>query len=229
LFTENLKIQKLKEIAKDLYKTCPAHDFEHIMRVYNLCNHLAENENIDIEVLQAATLLHDIGGIKEMNDSSGKTDHALEGAKIAEPILENLGFSEEKINHIKDCIISHRFKTENRPKTREAEILFDADKLDSLGAIGIARHISWVGRNNANIFKKVDDIQKYADDNLCGKINGRIQDKTKHSPQIEFEIKTKFLKDKLYTEKGREIAKERTEFFKNFLDRLERECNGEFC
>ena len=163
-----------------------------------------------------------------MDDSTGNTDHALLGAEIAEPILKDLGFSEEKIKHIQDCIISHRYKTGNKPKTEEAKILFDADKLDSLGAIGVARHLVWVGRNNANIYKKVN-IEEYAKENLCGKINGRIQDKTKHSPQIEFEIKTKFLKDRLYTEKARKVAIERTEFFKKFLDRLERECNGEFC
>ncbi|MBU0899152.1 MAG: HD domain-containing protein [Nanoarchaeota archaeon] len=222
----NSKIQKIKEaVEKEL--SCSAHNMDHVMRVYRNCLSIAKNKDVDMEVLQAAAILHDIGAVKEMHDNTGNTDHAMIGAEMAEPILKELGFSDDKIKHVKDCIISHRYKTENKPKTKEAEILFDADKIDALGAIGIARSFSWVGKNNANIYRKVN-IEEYAKENLTdGKINGRIIDKTKHSPQIEFEIKGKFLIDKLYTKKAKEIAKERIKFFKNFLDRMEREINGE--
>ncbi len=83
-----------------------------------------------------------------------------------------------------------------------------------------------MGKNNANIYKKTD-IEEYKKENLGNQINGRIQDKTKHSPQIEFETKTKFLIEKLYTEKAKKICLERTEYYKNFLDRLEQEIKGE--
>ena len=76
----------------------------------------------------------------------------------------------------------------------------------------------------------LDDIKVvfyHIKDNLKGGINGKIQDKTSHSPQIEFETKLKFLKDKLYTRKAKEIARERTEYFENFLNRLEEEIKGE--
>ena len=218
------KFQKIKEIVeKEL--SCSAHNMDHIIRVYNLSLNLAENKDVDLDVLKAAALLHDIARVKEDNDHTGNTDHAILSSEMAVPILKNLGFSEEKIKHIQDCIISHRYRTGNEPKTEEAQILFDSDKLDVVGAIGIARSFVWVGRNNAKIYADVD-IDEYIKDNLRGKINGRIQDKTKHSPQIEFETKLKFLTDRLYTKKAKEICKERLGFYKSFLDRLEKEIGG---
>ncbi len=219
------KFQKIKEaVEKEL--SCSAHSMDHVMRVYNLALHIAENEDVDLDVLKASTLLHDIARVKEDNDSTGKTDHAILSSEMAVPILKELDFLDEKIKHIQDCIISHRYRTGNKPKTKEAQILFDADKLDTLGAIGIARSFVWIGRNNAKIYTDTN-VEKYINENLGGKINGRIQDKTKHSPQIEFEIKLKFLITKLHTEKAKEICKERIEFYKSFLDRLKKEINGE--
>jgi len=220
------KFQKIKEIVAKELKYCSAHDMEHVKRVYNLCLKFAKNKEVDLEVLKAAAFLHDIGGMKELDDPTGQTDHAIVSTEMAEPILRNLDFSEDKIKHIKECIISHRYKTDNRPKTEEAKILFDADKLDALGALGIARDFVWVGRNRAKIYSK-PDTEEYIKDNLVGeKTNGRIKDKTRHSPQIEFEVKSKFLKDRLYTEEGRKIAEERTKFMKAFLDKLEEEIKG---
>jgi len=220
----NPKFQKIKEIVeKEL--SCSAHNMDHIMRVYNLSLHLAEDENIDLDVLKASALLHDVARVKEDNDHTGKTDHAILSSEIAMPILKSLDFSYDKIKHIQDCIISHRYRTGNEPKTKEAQILFDADKLDTLGAIGIARSFVWVGRNNAKIYTNTN-IENYIDENLGGKINGRIQDKTKHSPQIEFETKLKFLINKLHTQKAKEICNERIKFYTNFLDRLKDEVEG---
>lgn len=221
------KLQKIKAIVEKELKYCSAHDMDHVIRVYNLSLKLAENEDVDLDVIKAAALLHDIGGMKEANDLSGKFDHAVEGAKMVYPILKDLGYQEEKIKHIQDCIISHRYRTENKPKTKEAEIIFDADKLETVGAIGIARAFSWIGKNKAKIYKKIDNMEKYIEENLGGKINGRIQDKSKHSVQINFETKDKFIIDMLYTKKGKEIAKKRLDFYKIFLDRLEKEINGE--
>ncbi len=219
------KIEKIKEIVKKELAFCSAHNFDHVMRVYNLALHLAENENVDLDVIKVAVLLHDIGGKKEVDDPTGKTDHAIESAKMAEPILNNLGYSKEKIEHIQDCIISHRYRTENKPQTQEAKIVFDADKLETVGAIGIARAFVWVGRNNAHLYKKID-INEYARENLGGKINGRIQDKIKHSPQINWETKDKHILNYLYTKKAKQVAKDRMIFSEKFFKRLENEING---
>lgn len=219
------KIEKIKETVKKELAFCSAHNFDHVMRVYNLALHLAKNENVDLDVIKAASLLHDVGGKKEVDDPTGKTDHAIESAKMVEPILNNLGYSKDKIKHIQDCIISHRYRTENKPKTKEAKIIFDADKLETVGAIGIARAFVWVGRNNAHIYKNAD-INEYVKKNLGGKINGRIQDKTKHSPQINWETKDKHILNYLYTDKAKQVAKDRMIFSENFFKRLEGEING---
>jgi uncharacterized protein len=221
------KFEKIREIIKE--KTWASdHNIDHINRVYSFAMRIGEGENIDWDVLKAAVLLHDIAGAEEQNDPTGKTDHAVLGAQISRPILENLGFPEEKIRHIQDCILSHRYRTNNTPKTLEAKILFDADKLDATGAIGVARAFSWIGRNNAHIFKKLENMDEYIKENLEGGVaNGRIKDKTKHSPQINFETKEKFLVDQLYTQKAKEICAERVTYYKNFLDRLEKEIKSE--
>ncbi len=222
------RIEKIKEIVSGMAMGSD-HTIDHIMRVHALCLKLvkAEKEKVDLEVLESATLLHDIGQGKEAVDDSGKTDHAIESAKMAKSILEGLGFSENKIKHIQDCIVSHRYKNEYEPKTIEAKLLFDSDKLDALGAIGIARMYIWLGRNDGHIFKEVENIEEYARENLSGKVGGRIQDKTKHSAQLEFETKTKFIVNKLHTKTGKEIGRKRLKFFKDFLDRLKKEVNGE--
>jgi len=211
-----------KHLASD---NDPAHNIEHVMRVYNLAINLAKGEKIDLDVVKIAVLLHDIGGAQERKDPSGKTDHAIESAKLAKPFLIKLDLPENKIEHILDCIISHRYRSEQKPKTLEAKIVFDADKLETVGAIGIARAFVWVGKNNAHIYKKVD-IEEYAKENMFGKINGRIQDKTKHSPQINWETKDKHVVNYLYTKKAKLIAKRRIEFSEKFLLKLEKEIKG---
>jgi uncharacterized protein len=221
------KFEKIKEIVSERLKDCSAHDIEHVERVYNLCLYLAKDKKTDLEVLKIAALLHDIGGLEEINDPTGQIDHAVVGAEMAGSILKDLGFSKNKIEHIQDCIISHRYKNKHEPKTIEAKILFDADKLDALGAIGLARGFVWVGRNKAKIYSK-PNLEEYIKDNLVGgKTNGRIKDKTMHSPQIEFETKWKFIKDRLHTKEAKELAQKRIEYSKSFLDKLENEATGE--
>jgi len=225
--TMNEKIKKIKQFAEKCLKqdACSAHNMDHVMRVYNLAMKIAKKEKVDKEVIQAAVLLHDIGGPKERNDHTGKVDHAAESAKMAKPLLKELGYSDKKIKQILDCIMSHRYRSNNRPKTKEAKIVFDADKLETVGAIGIARGFVWVGKNNAHIYRKVE-IEKYSKENLGGKINGRIKDKTKHSPHLNWETKDKYILKYLYTKKAKEIARERMKFLENFLNKLEREIKG---
>lgn len=223
-------MEKIFQNIKQLVErelSCSAHDMEHTLRVYNLCLKLSEGEDVDLDVLKASALLHDIGRVNEDNDSTGKTDHALLSAEMAEEILNEINFPHSKIQHVKDCIISHRYRTGITPETIEAKILFDADKLDTLGAIGVARCYVWVGRNNAKIYRKMNP-EEYAKENLDGTIKGRIKDKTKHSPQIEYETKIKHLVDKLHTSKAKEMGKERLNYFKNYLERLEKEIEGDF-
>lgn len=218
----NQRIEKIREKMEEAL-SCSVHNLNHVNRVYNLCLTLAENEKVDLEALGAAALLHDIAREKESKD----TDHAILGAEMAYPILKNLGFEEDRIKHIQDCITTHRYRNNNEPKTIEAKILFDADKLDALGAVGVARSFMWTGKNGAQLYKKPANLQEYIDNNLGGNERGRIQKNEEHSPQIEYETKFKNIKDKMYTKKGREVAIEKTKYMKDFLDRLEKEVQGE--
>ncbi|MDO8524684.1 MAG: HD domain-containing protein [bacterium] len=219
------KLQKLKEIVeKEL--SCSAHSLDHTTRVYNFALNLAEGESIDKEVLEAAVLLHDIARAKEDTDSSGNTSHALLGAEMAESILGELEFSEEKIRHIMDCIRAHSFKGGN-PKTIEAKILFDADKIDSLGCVGIARAFAIGGQYGQKIYSEVP-LEEYIKDNLVGgELDGKIKDVSRHAPNLEFETECKFVPGRLYTEKAKEFAKQRLDFMNQFFERLKKELKGE--
>jgi uncharacterized protein len=111
------KYQKLKEIVeKELKEASPAHDVSHVIRVYNLCLHLAKYEfDADLDVLKTAALLHDIARVREGQD----VDHAVLGAEMSEKILRELAYPKEKINLIKHCIIAHRFRSGNEPKQKK--------------------------------------------------------------------------------------------------------------
>ena len=220
--------RKIREIVEKEV-SCSSHNMTHIDSVHNTCLLLAKGEKVDLDVLRAAALLHDIARVMEDSDPTGNTDHALLGAEIAAPILEEARFSDEKIRHVQDCIITHRSRTDRKPQSLEAKILFDADKLDSIGAVGLFRAIMWVGKHRAKIYDKTDkeSVEKYIEANLGGKVNGRIQDKSRHSIQMDYVTKTRFLLEKLHTERAKEVGKERLEFFKAFIDRLEQEMRGE--
>jgi uncharacterized protein len=114
-----------------------AHDFDHVLRVYNIALKLAKNQKVNLEVIKIAVLLHDIGMGKEIKNSF--CDHAIESAKLAKPFLIKLGLKTKKIQHILDCIESHRYRNEQCPQTLESKIVHDADKIDGIGAVGIAR------------------------------------------------------------------------------------------
>jgi uncharacterized protein len=208
-----------KELAKD-----PSHTLDHIIRVYKIAMLIVETEkNVNVDILKTAILLHDIARLIEDKDNSGKTDHAILGAKMAENILANQKHSKDDIEKITHCISSHRYRSEFKPRSIEAKILFDADKIDLLGAIGIARLFMIAGKYNQKLFSS-EPIDVYIRKNLVGgKINGRIKEKSKHSPNIEFKTKIVKIPDKLYTQKAKELAKERIEFMDSFFHKLEKE------
>jgi len=221
---ENIKLEKIKEIVEGEL-SCSAHNLDHVMRVYKLCVLLSKYEkDVDMEILVPAALLHDIARVKESSDKTGKTDHAVVGSEMAEKILQELSYEDEKIERIKHCIIAHRFRTGNEPKTIEAKILFDADKLDAIGAIGISRSFMLAGQFNQRIFDEQSN-EKYLSQNAVE--NGRLKDVSKHSPLIEYELKFKKIPDKLYTDKAKEIGTQRLIFMKSFFNRLNLEMNSE--
>jgi uncharacterized protein len=226
------KYRQLKKIVeKEMEGASPAHDVNHVMRVYNLCLELAKCEpNVDLDVLRTAALLHDIARTRE--DKQGHihvldVDHSILGAEMSNKILRDLGCSEEKIEHVKHCIASHRFRGENPPRTIEAKILAEADKLDVLGATGIARSFMIGGECGQKLYSDTP-IDDYIKENLVGgKSNGRIIDPSKHASNLEFETKFKQIPNRLYTQRAREIAIERLEYMRQFFERLKNEINGQ--
>jgi len=223
----NEKYKKIQEVVtKEL--SCSAHDLEHVFRVHKFCLYLANYESsVNLDVLNTAALLHDIAKVKEDLDNSGNTDHALLGAEMAEAILKELGYT-ENLDHIIQCIRTHRFKGDNKPETLEAKILFDADKIDILGSIGIARSYMIAGRYGQSIYNDtlIDD---YIKDNLVGgDLKGRIMNNSKHSPNLEFEIKIKKIPENLFTDKAKEIARQRIDFMENYFSQLKKDILVEF-
>jgi len=220
------KSERIKRIV-ERELSCSAHNMDHVLRVYKMCLHLAQAEkNVDIEIIKAAALLHDIARVKEDKDKTGRTDHAVLSAEMAEKILKKMKYPEEKIKKIKHCILAHRFRSETKPETKEARILFDADKLDVLGAIGVARSFIMAGQYGERIYADVD-IEEYMKKNIVGgKPDGRIKNISMHAPNIEFELKFKRIPKVLHTKKAKEIAKERMRFMNEFFRRMKLESEG---
>jgi uncharacterized protein len=111
------------------YMNDGAHDCQHIYRVLYFALDVANEFNIDKDVLIAASLMHDIG--RDAQFKNQKCDHAIVGAYMAYNYLLEIGWDEIKAAHVRDCIATHRFRNSNPPESIEAKILFEADKLDS--------------------------------------------------------------------------------------------------
>jgi uncharacterized protein len=221
------KLQEIRGFVEE-EMSCLAHDMDHVMRVYGMCMRLAEDERgIDLNVLRAAALLHDIARVEEYGDPSGMTDHAVLGADKAARVLQGLGYPDEKIGRIRHCIVSHRFRGGVEPETREAKILFDADKLDMVGAVGIARSFIIAGQYGQRIYSDTP-MDEYARENLVGGTpGGRIKDISNHTPNLEYDIKLKHVPSRILTERARELIRERSAFMDEFFERLRREIAGE--
>lgn len=216
-------MEKIKAVAREYLKDS-AHDFAHTLRVYKNCLVIAEDmPSVDLELLSVASLLHDVAKVKEDEDATGKTDHAVLGAQMALQILLELGFGEEFARKVSDIISTHRFRADNPPQTLEAKILFDADKLDVLGAIGVARSFAIAGRYGQDLYNDVC-VEDYIRDNLIGgSAKGRIKDISKHTPKMEFMLKLRLVPDRMFTQKGAQLARERLEYMESFFKRLDQE------
>ncbi|MFQ5531840.1 MAG: HD domain-containing protein [Candidatus Nanoarchaeia archaeon] len=209
IFFINLK-NKIQPYFEDAN---PCHDLMHTERVLNLAVKIGEVEGGDLEIIKLAALLHDIGR-KQQDDCDGKICHAEEGAKIARKILEEEKLNTEKIDKIIHCIETHRFRGNKVPESKEAIILSDADKLDSIGAIGVGRACNFAGRIGAYVHNP----------------NINLEDTTTYSKEDsayrEFLDKLRFIKDKIQTNEGKRIAQQRHDFMEEFFRRANKECEG---
>jgi len=200
-------IKKIEEEAKKYYEELPpSHDWSHIERVGNLAGYIGKKEGANLYILKLVTALHDVGRKKE---SISGQDHAIISAKIAEPILKNHGLEKEIREQVLHCIISHRSRDEHRPKTIEAKSFFDADKLDAIGAIGIARAFAVCGERG---------LKLYSNKGFLG--TGYEKE---HSPLTEYLFKLSKIKEGMQTETGKVLALERDTYTKEFFERLQKE------
>ena len=204
------------ELMENYMRSCmedSAHDREHIYRVlYNALEIAKEEANVDYDVLIAACLLHDIGRKEQFADST--LCHALVGGEKAERFLVNNGFDADFSQKVKHCIQTHRFRKSMQPESIEAKILFDADKLDVTGALGIARTLLYQGNLAEPIYRVLPD--------------GRISDGTEDQSSSffhEYKFKLEKLYDKFYTAKGTQLAQQRREIAVAFYESLYREVN----
>lgn len=184
-----------------------AHDRLHIFRVLYHAVDIAKHYDVDDEVLITATLLHDIG--REQQIKNIDLDHAIIGAEMAHTFLSNNYFADDKIEHICDAIRTHRFRSNNPPKTIEAKILFDADKLDVSGAIGIARTLVYKGAVGEMLYS-VDDHGMI--------VRGDLD--TDATFFHEYNYKLKGLYQKFYTDVARDMALEREAAAKAYYNDL---------
>src|SRR5512138_535888 len=143
---EEAIISAAREVSEAIHRGfAPSHDFSHVERVYRLAERIAREEGTDLFIVRMAALLHDIGRAEESKANSPEDIHEELSVRMAGPLLDGLGVPGDKKEAILHAIATHRHRRGGEPRTPEAKCLFDADKLDSLGAVGIARSYLWLG------------------------------------------------------------------------------------
>jgi uncharacterized protein len=213
--SENRIIETTRDFARQsLADAASSHAWDHTLRVFNLCMHIGGMEGADPVVLQIASYLHDVG--RPFQDSSrGLVCHAEKGAAIATDLLMGLDLVPETRANILHCIRSHRFRGSVRPETIEAKVLFDADKLDSIGAVGIGRAFLFAGEVGARLHGPevtIEETRPYTSEDTAYR---------------EFRLKLRRIKDRMLTTEGRRMAEERHAFMESFFERFLQEVEGE--
>lgn len=206
------KFNNLCEDVRRHFATAPkCHDWDHTRRVLHNAKLIAETEGGDLEVLEVAAVMHDYARPEEM-ESRGKVCHAQIASELVKKILPEFGFTDksfiEKVSH---CVLTHRIRNSHIPESLEAKILFDADKLDSIGAIGIGRAFHFAGRFAARVHNTKEEA-----------LNSEAYSEN-DSAYREFLVKLKDIHKKLLTKTGRKIGEERHIYMLHFFDQLNNE------
>ena len=211
----NPMIHHLSETSRQLFENARgSHDWEHTLRVHRLCTRIGPKEGADMIVLEAAAILHDIGRPAQ-DASQGAICHATHGAEMARDILNALHCDPARKANIIHCVRTHRFRGEAVPQTLEAKVLFDADKLDAIGAVGVARAYQFAGELGAclhNPHLAPEETESYSKNDTGYR---------------EFVVKLSRIKDRMLTFHGRQMALERHAFMSTFFDRFLKEYTGD--
>ena len=210
---DNNFFESLKEKIQPYFEKSGTHDFAHTQRVYNLAVKIGKEENADLDIIKAAAILHDIARKKE--DDGEVECHAEEGSKMAGEILKESGFPEDKIKGVVHAISVHRYSKGLKPETKEAKIVQDADRLDALGAINIARTFDRGAKRNRAIYNPEIPINESYSGSSETSINHFYEKILKLEPET------------FMTKTAQKIAKGRYEYTKNFVERFRKEWEGE--
>ena len=204
------RFNDLMAAALPLYKGADsAHDQGHAMRVLKLAEIIGKAEGADLTVLRPAALLHDIGcAPKHLGKEKESEDRTL---VIARALLAKAGYSLKEMNAVLGMIGVHGYSRGIVPKDLEGKILQDADRLDAMGAIGIARTFLVGGSTNRPMYHLTDPWAK----------DREVDDKAYNLDH--FKRKLLKLKDGMHTATARKLAKERHEFLEKYIEQMKKE------
>ena len=213
---ENIVNKTILFVKEKLENAEGGHDWFHIERVFKNAVSISDNEVCDITVVKLGALLHDIA------DSKFHNGDETVGPKIAREFLESENLDESTIQHVINIIENVSFKggnSENTFSSVELNIVQDADRLDAIGAIGIARTFNYGGFKNRPIYNpKIAPNLRMSKDEY----------KNSEAPTLNhFYEKLLLLKDKMNTETGKQMAKDRHQFMMTFLSQFYAEWDGE--
>ena len=204
------------EQARQWYTDSDAvHDFDHVLRVYRMAERLAEAEGADLEIVRAAALLHDAEGATPGHES--RADHHHASAEFAAHVLTSEGWDAGRVAAVQHCIRAHRYRGTERPESLEAKILFDADKLDVLGAIGAARVIGYA---------TLAGTPWYFTPSSQFLETGKEIEGEPHSAYHEHLFKLRKVRERMFTVTAKAIAEERLKYLDDFFERLIDEWEG---
>ncbi len=195
----------------------PCHDFSHVERVYRLAERIAQDEGADLLVVRLAALLHDIGRGLEPRMGPEPDRHEELSAELAAPFLRGLGLPEDRVEAVLEAILRHRHRRGRAPESLAARCLYDADKLDSLGAVGAARAYLWLGEHGRSVYYPEEEWRDVDPANNATEVD---------SFQREWRIKLSQLAQRMYTKEGRRLARERHVRMERILREIEDEVAG---
>jgi uncharacterized protein len=197
-----------------------AHGFDHVLRVTALAERIAWAEGADGRIVRGAALLHDVTAT-----DPGRADHHITGAQRAQEFLLSLGHPAGEVDAVVYCILAHRFRStgpgarggvDAAPQTLEAQCVYDADKLDAIGAVGVARAFVHGAESGQPIWGQVS-----------AEFKAGVPTGEPHTAHHEFYTKLLHIRDRLYTATGRMIASERHRYMVGFFERMALEVAGE--
>lgn len=192
----------------------PVHGFDHVLRVYAMSETLAIAEGADLKIVRAAALLHDasVDALSPSTGEIGRMNHQHLSAELAQEVLAAEGWSSKDIAAVQHAIRAHRFRENTEPPhTLEAQVLFDADKLDAMGAIGVARAIAYAARRGEPAY--APPSERFLN-------TGQLEAEEHYSAYHEYRYKLIHLKDRLHTKTARRLAQERHRQMADFFEAL---------